>query len=153
MKVYKLGRKKANRDQLVKNLVSSLLMYERIITTKSKARLTQKNTEHIIANILKLDDVNGLKYALRVLGQKSKPAKKLIEVIKGQYKNSHGGYTRIINIGNRKGDNADMVILELTKKITDNQKSDDKSATAEKTTEKSIKKTDVVKDQNHEKNS
>lgn len=116
MKSYKLGRKKDNRDHLVKNLTTSLLAYERIVTTLQKAKLTQRNAERIISTILKKDDLNGFKYALSELGQK-KVAKKLIEVIKKQYANSGGGYTRILKIGNRKGDNAKMVILELTKKI------------------------------------
>jgi|GEM_PF-1844463 len=116
MKQYKLGRKKSNREHLAKNLMTSLLAYERVVTTLAKAKLVQSKVERIISTILRTDDLNGYKYALQELGQ-IKVAKKLIEVTKKQYKDTIGGYTRIINIGNRKGDNARMVILELTKKI------------------------------------
>ncbi len=115
-KQFKLGRKKSNRQHLVKNQVTSLFAYERIITTLPKAKLTQRHAERIIANVINNDDLNGYRFAMKETGH-TKIAKKLIEVIKKQYANSKGGYTRILNIGNRKGDNARMVILELTKKI------------------------------------
>jgi len=153
MKTYKLGRKKANRDQLVSNLTASLLMYERIVTTKPKARLTQRNVEHIISHILKLSDTDGLRYGLQVLGQKTKAAKKLVEVIKGQYKSSHGGYTRIINIGNRKGDNAEMVILELTRKMDLPDKTVPKTEKPETVTKANKKVTKKTNDADNEKNS
>ncbi len=133
MRQTKLGRKKSNRDLLVKNLASSLVVYERITTTEAKAKLVQGYVERIITNAKKLDNVNAIRMAIKSLGQK-KPALKVVEVLKDTYKDTQSGYTRIIKVGPRKGDAAPMAIIELTKKT------DDFKAASEKKEKKSTDK-------------
>lgn len=111
----KLGRKKGNRELLVKNLATSLLLYERITTTTAKAKMLQSYVERLISKSIKLDKVNGLRFAIAGLGNKI-AAKKLIEVVKINNKNRKSGFTRIINVDPRKGDSANMAIIELTEK-------------------------------------
>ena len=115
MKQKKLGRKKGHRNQLIKNLAVSLIIYERITTTAAKAKAVKGYVEHIISSAQKADDVNGLRMAIAALGQK-KPAQKVIEVYKKTYKGQSGGYLRIIKLGERRGDNAPIVIIEFTRK-------------------------------------
>jgi len=115
MRHTKLGRKKDNRTQLVKNLAASLIVYERITTTSAKAKLVQGYVERIISQAKKMDKLNSYKMALQKLGKK-KPAQKVIDIIISNFKDTQSGFTRIINIGPRKGDAAPMVIIELTKK-------------------------------------
>ena len=137
----KLGRKKGHRNQLIKNLAGSRIIYERITTTAAKAKAVKGYVEHIIASAQKADDVNGLRMAIAALGQK-KPAQKVVEVFKKLYgtprsdtsgtrdipsevppttgrrrdKGQSGGYLRIIKLGERRGDNAPIVIIEFTRK-------------------------------------
>lgn len=115
MRLRKISRKKGNRELLVKNLTTSLIIYERITTTHAKAKLAQVYIEKIISRIKKLDNVAGLRLAMEKLGNMNS-AKKLIEVLKHNFKNKTSGFTRIVRVGPRKGDAADMVIIELTVK-------------------------------------
>ncbi len=137
MKSYKISRKKNNRQLLAKNLIASIVVYEKIVTTHAKAKMVQPKLERIISNVRKMDIVNATRYALAETGQKN-AAKKLVEVLKNRFINDNGGYTRIVKIGNRKGDNAEIVIIELTKK-TEVKKPEEKK-TAES---KQVKKVDA----------
>ena len=75
MKTLKLGRKKAHRTSLVRNLAVSLILHERITTTQSKAKLVQRYVERIINRVKKENDLNGYRVALSMLGGAQKPAK------------------------------------------------------------------------------
>lgn len=119
MKTFKLGRKKAHRTLLIRNLATSLVVHERIVTTASKAKFVQSYIERIISRTKKENDLNGYKTALTMLGGAEKPAKKVIEILKKNFANTQSGFTRIIKTVNRKGDNAPMAIIELTKKTED----------------------------------
>lgn len=146
MKQFKLGRKKSNRTLLARNLAASLVVHERITTTQAKAKFIQGYVERLITRVKKADNVNGLRIALEMLGGQ-KPAHKVTEVLKKNYKDLGSGYTRIIKIGNRKGDNAKMVIIELTKKT-------DVPVTPKKSKVDEAKKDDVtIKNQDGKKNS
>lgn len=115
MKQFKLGRKKSNRTLLIRNLAASLVVHERITTTQAKAKFVQSYVERLITRVKKADNVNGLRIAIEMLGGQ-KPAHKVTEVLKNNYKDTASGYTRIVKVANRKGDNAKMAIIELTKK-------------------------------------
>jgi len=119
MKTLKLGRKKAHRTSLVRNLAVSLILHERITTTQSKAKLVQGYVERIINRVKKESDLNGYRVALSMLGGAQKPAKKVVEVMKKNFSATRSGFTRIIKTINRQGDNAPMVIIELTQKTED----------------------------------
>ena len=113
MKRFKLSRPKDHRTSLVKNLVTSLIVYERVQTTPAKAKLAQRYIEKLLQRIKNLDAVNGYRLALASLHDQ-KAALKMVEVVKDRFAVTRGGATRIIKIGPRKGDNAPVVILELT---------------------------------------
>lgn len=119
MKTLKLGRKKAHRTSLVRNLAVSLILHERITTTQSKAKLVQRYVERIINRVKKENDLNGYRVALSMLGGAQKPAKKVVEVMKKNFSATRSGFTRIIKTIDRQGDNAPMVIIELTQKTED----------------------------------
>lgn len=133
MKSFKISRPKDHRDLLVKNQATSLVIYERIITTLAKAKLTQRYLERLIQLVKKNDTVNGLRLANRSLMAKE-ASKKMIEVIKERFARTDGGYTRIIKMGPRRGDNAEMVVLELTIK-TEAPKKTEKTKGAETKTQ------------------
>ena len=119
MKTLKLGRKKAHRASLVRNLAVSLILHERITTTQSKAKLVRGYVERIINRVKKENDLNGYRVALSMLGGAQKPAKKVVEVMKKNFSATRSGFTRIIRTIDRQGDNAPMVIIELTQKTED----------------------------------
>ena len=113
MKRFKLSRPKDHRQSLVKNLATSLIVYERIQTTEAKAKSAQRYTEKLLQRVKNLDEVNGYRLALGSLHDQ-KAARKMIEVLKDRFAKTKGGATRIIKIGLRKGDKAPVVILEMT---------------------------------------
>ncbi len=113
MKSFKLSRPKDHRTGLVKNLATSLIVYERIITTLPKAKLVQSYTERLINRVKKTDAVNGYRLALAML-QTEKAAQKMLDIIKSRFASTDGGFTRIIKLSPRHGDNALRTIIELT---------------------------------------
>jgi large subunit ribosomal protein L17 len=111
-----LGRDAGHRKALFRNLVRELYLHGRIITTEAKARAIRADAEKLITKAK-----NGMEGAARVhasrqlvayLNDKS-VAKKVIDEIAPRYATRNGGYTRIIKIGKRQGDAADMAIIEL----------------------------------------
>jgi len=106
-----LGRKKAPREALLKNLVSSVLIYEKVKTTKAKAKAVKPLVEKAIT-VAKKGDLTARRNLISSLPQKM-AVKKSMEVLGDRYKERQGGYTRIINLGTRQGDGADIVQIEL----------------------------------------
>jgi len=100
----KLGRDKNQRKALLTNLIKSLLFYEEIVTTEAKAKETARWTEKIIT-LAKVDSVHRRRSVFKVIHDKE-VIKKLFDVVAPRYENRPGGYTRIIKIGYRQGDNA-----------------------------------------------
>ena len=122
MKPVKLSRQASGRNLVVRNLATSLVLYERIQTTPAKARAAQMHTERLItlAKKWKLATDPGVKLALRrqmISRTADKLAvKKLTEVLADLFEKREGGYTRKIKIGRRLGDAAEQVILSLTER-------------------------------------
>ena len=108
----RLSGPKSLRRAQVKSLIRALLIYERIKTTTRKAKLAASEVEKLISRGKK-GDLASRRIAYSMLGD-HKLVKKLFEDIAGRFKEIPGGYTRIINLGSRKGDGADLSILELT---------------------------------------
>ncbi|MDC7228139.1 MAG: 50S ribosomal protein L17 [Spirochaetales bacterium] len=107
----KLSRKTSHRRAMTRNMVTSLFRYERITTTKAKALEVRKTAEKMITRA-KVDSVHNR----RVVNKDIKDAEvlnKLFTEIGPVNANRPGGYTRILKTGLRKGDAAEMVILEL----------------------------------------
>lgn len=109
-----LSRTSAERKALKRNMVTSLFRYERIETTKAKAKEVQRLAEKMITRA-KVDNVHNRRLTSAILFDEA-VVNKLFTEIAPLYADVHGGYTRIIKTSNRLGDAAEMVILELTKK-------------------------------------
>lgn len=106
-----LDRKKASREALLKNLAASLIMNEKIKTTQAKAKALRSVVERLIT-IGKENNLTTFRRLLAYLPLK-KIVKKILNELGPKYKERKGGYTRIIKIGRRRGDGAEMVQIEL----------------------------------------
>ncbi|MFH0840518.1 MAG: 50S ribosomal protein L17 [bacterium] len=106
-----LDRKKGPREMMLRNMASSLLMYEKIKTTEAKAKALQPIVEKLITKS-KAGDLTARRALLSKLPQPL-AVKKAMEVLGERYKDRDGGYTRITKLGQRQGDGAKMVQIEL----------------------------------------
>lgn len=106
-----LSRTTAHRRAMSRNMVTSLFRFERITTTSSKAKEIRKYAEKLITRS-KEDSVHNRRVAAKFI-QDEKILNKLFTEIGPRMKERNGGYTRILKIGFRQGDAADVVILEL----------------------------------------
>jgi large subunit ribosomal protein L17 len=111
---YKLNRDSEARLALMKTLVYSLIEHEAIVTTKIKAKAVTPIFEKMITRA-KVDSIQNRRM-IQAYIQEGKLVKKLFTMIAPLYKDVKGGYTKLTLIGNRRGDNAPMVRLSLTKK-------------------------------------
>ena len=109
-----LSRNNAERKALKRNMVTSLFRFERIETTKAKAKEVQRLAEKMITRA-KVDNVHNRRLTSAILFDEA-VVNKLFTEIAPLYADVNGGYTRIIKTQNRLGDAAEMAILELTKK-------------------------------------
>jgi len=106
-----LSRTTAHRRAMSRNMVTSLFRYERITTTKAKALEVRKAAEKLITRG-KVDTVHNRRQAARYIQDETILAK-LFTDIGPRMKDRTGGYTRVVKLGFRQGDAADVVILEL----------------------------------------
>jgi large subunit ribosomal protein L17 len=115
---YKLGRKKDQRTALRRNLVKQLFEHERIKTTRTKAEAVRNQAERLIT-LAKLGNKAGdaqMVHARRLAAARlddPTAVKKLFDDIAPRFETRPGGYTRIIKMGLRRGDAAEVVLLEL----------------------------------------
>ncbi|HWQ45376.1 MAG TPA: 50S ribosomal protein L17 [Longilinea sp.] len=115
---YRLDRGMDERDDLRRTLMGQLFTHERIKTTRTKAMAIRSEAEKLITlarNSGKgsdADKVNARRHAASVLAN-ADVVKKLFDDIAPRYATRNGGYTRILKLGPRLGDNADMVLIEL----------------------------------------
>lgn len=139
-----LSRTTAHRRAMSRNMVTSLFRYERITTTKSKALEVRKSAEKLITRA-KEDSVHNRREAAKFI-QDEKILNKLFTEIGPRMKERNGGYTRVLKLGYRQGDAADVVILELVDYKLDADKSEKteekpaKKAAAKSTTKKTASK-------------
>ena len=115
-----LSRKSSQRKALMRSMVTSLLRYERIETTKAKALEVRKMAEKLITRG-KTDSVHNRRVAARYIYDET-VVNKLFKEIGPLFAERNGGYTRILKTGNRLGDAAEMVILELVEKTKKEEK-------------------------------
>lgn len=111
VKGKKLRRNTAHRQALLRNLVTSLLERERVMTTLAKAKGARPLAEKMIT-LAKKDTLHTRRLALRFIFKKN-IVKKLFEEIGPRFSERPGGYTRIVKIGPRSGDGAEMAMIEL----------------------------------------
>src|SRR6056297_1952248 len=107
----RLGRKSSHRKSLHRNMTTSLFRYERIKTTKAKALAIRRTAEKMITRA-KMDSVHNRRIMNKDIKDKEILAKLFTE-IGPRYKERPGGYTRVLKLGHRQGDAAEMVLLEL----------------------------------------
>jgi large subunit ribosomal protein L17 len=107
----KLGRDSAHRKALFRSLVTALIANGKIETTEIKAKEARSLAEKTIT-IAKKGDLHSRRLAAEVI-MDPVVLQKLFDEVAGRYTERHGGYTRILKIGQRRGDAAPMVILEL----------------------------------------
>lgn len=107
----RLGRTTSHRIAMFRNMVTSLLSNERIITTDAKAKEIRSVAEKMIT-LGKRGDLHAQRQAAAYIREKS-VVTKLFSTIAPRYKDRPGGYTRIIKLGQRLGDAASMSVIEL----------------------------------------
>jgi len=110
-KKIKLGRKKAHRSSLLANLACSLIEHKRINTTVTKAKVLKRFIEPLITKT-KDDSTHNRRIVFRYLRNKI-AVSELFRSISNKIGDRPGGYTRIIKLGNRLGDNANMAMIEF----------------------------------------
>jgi len=109
----KLGRETAHRKAMLRNLVTDLLREGRITTTEMRAKEARRIAEKMIT-LGKRGDLHARRQALAYIYDED-VVKKLFDEIAPDYESRQGGYTRILKLGPRRGDNAEEVYLELVK--------------------------------------
>lgn len=107
----KLGRESAHRNLMLRNLVTSLLKSGRIETTEQKAKETRRLAEKMIT-FAKRGDLHARRQVMSFVTEET-VVKNLFDEIAPKYQERNGGYTRIMKLGPRRGDSAEMVIIEL----------------------------------------
>lgn len=106
-----LSRTHSHRRALLRNMVTSLFRFERITTTKAKAKAARSKAEKLITRA-KVDSVHNRRQVARYIYDE-RVLNKLFTDIAPRMKDRPGGYTRILKLGFRQGDAADVAILEL----------------------------------------
>ena len=133
MAYAKVGRNSAHRKAMFRDLVTDLIIHERIETTEAKAKEVRSIVDKMIT-LGKRGDLHARRQAAAYVRkhrsqttkegekanhQKVDAVKKLFDVLGPRYQERSGGYTRILKLGPRRGDAAPMVILELVDRDTD----------------------------------
>jgi large subunit ribosomal protein L17 len=110
-KINNLGRKKAHRDALLANLACNLIEHKRIVTTLAKAKALRIYVEPLITKSKK-NETHQRRVVFAYLKDKE-AVKELFDVISLKIAGRPGGYTRIIKLGTRPGDNAETALIEF----------------------------------------
>ena len=111
-RVRKFGRTKNQKRALLSSLALNLIVREKIKTTEPKAKELRPFIEKLVTRA-KNDTVANRRLIVSKLSNRDKEAKKLFEVIAPKYADQKGGYTRILKLGARKSDGANMAIIEF----------------------------------------
>jgi large subunit ribosomal protein L17 len=126
----KLNRMPAHRKALIRNMMTVLFKHERIVTTRAKAVEVRRFAEKEITRA-KEDSVHNRRMVARKIADEAILAK-LFTDIAPRFKERAGGYTRILRVGERKHDAADMVVLELVDRKDDGKKAEREKRKAER---------------------
>lgn len=108
---FKLGRNTSHRRAMLRNLVTSIIMMDRVETTITKCKASKPLVEKMIT-LGKRGDVHARRQAASYL-MTAESVDRLFAVVAPRYSSRNGGYSRVIRIGPRKGDAAEMALLEL----------------------------------------
>ena len=135
----KLGRSRPAREALFSTLIKSMIVSGKMVTTMAKAKAIQGDLEHMIT-LAKKGDLSSRRHALSFLDNQKKATDLLFQQIGPFFKSRTSGFTRIISLPARKGDNSKMARIEWTEKVTISEKVKAKKEKVEKETKKEIKK-------------
>lgn len=133
----KLGTDFSHTKAMKKSLVNALFLNDRIKTVESRAKEIRPNVDKIIT-WAKKGDLHSRRLAIAALGDKELVREIFEKVEQGMFADRQGGYTRIMKLGNRKGDNAPMVIMELVTEPV--KKKEEPKPAAKKATKKAAPK-------------
>ena len=111
IKNKKLNKTSSHRKAMLMNMSNALIKHEQITTTLAKAKELRRYVEKIVS-LGKKGDLFSKRKTISLL-QDQKMSKKVFEVLADRYKDRAGGYTRIIKLGNRFGDNAPTAVIEF----------------------------------------
>ena len=119
---YKLGRNTSHRRALLRNLVTSIVLEDRVHTTITKAKAVRPHVEKLIT-LGKKGDVHARRQALSFL-QTREAVTRLFDTVAPRYGDRNGGYLRIVRTGFQKGDGAEKAFIELlgAEKILDEKR-------------------------------
>jgi len=135
----KLNMMPAHRKAVIRNMITVLFKHERITTTRAKAKEVQRFAEKEITRA-KVDSVHNRRMVGRKIADEAVLAK-LFTDIAPRFKERNGGYTRVIHMGERKLDAAEMVVLELVdRKVDDKKKAERDKRKAQKVEKKAKEK-------------
>jgi len=143
----KLNRTGSHRNAMFRNMVTSLLKYDRIRTTDAKAKELRRWADHLVT-LAKRGDLHARRQALSIVREKQ-VVYKLFDEAAERFGNTSGGYTRIVKLGRRPGDAAAMSMIELIGMVSTSKKDKKKKqkaseTIAEKETDAATKKTEEV---------
>ena len=110
----KLGKTSSQRKALIRSQVTALIYHGKIVTTEARAKTARRDVEKLIT-LAKNGSLVSRRNALAFLMNDTAAVKKLFDELAPRYKDRNGGYTRILKLDERKGDDALVVILELVK--------------------------------------
>ncbi len=144
----KLSRTKNQRTALFRSLANSLILHEKIVTTSAKAKAVKPMVEKLVTRA-KVDNIHNRRLLIKDLASEN-ATRKMLEVIGPKFKERPGGYTKIVKIGNRSGDQAPMVALMFVENLGVAIAPKIKET---KATEKKVEKNIVAKKENKEKKS
>ena len=133
-KGLKLGTDASHTKAMKKSLAKALFENDRIKTTETRAKALRSFAEPIIT-WAKKGDLHSRRLAIAKLGDKQLVAELFDKAAQGMWADRQGGYTRIMKLGTRKGDNASMVIMEL---VTEPVKKAEKKAETVKAAPKKV---------------
>ena len=126
MKKVKLSAKIDHRKSLIKNLVTSLILYEKITTSLAKAKAIKPIVEKLV-NTAKKGDLNSKRQLFAFLSDKN-AALKILEEISKRYQNRSGGYVQIFRLKPRMGDSSQQALIRfIPTKITNQEAKEDKN--------------------------
>ncbi len=114
-KVNNLGRKKAHRDALMSNLASQLIVHKRIVTTLAKAKALRTYVEPLITKTKKIASKEQIMHQHRIVFsylENKIAVKELFTIVAPKIASRPGGYTRILKLGIRPGDNAEKALID-----------------------------------------
>ena len=112
VKSKRLNRNASHLDAMLRNLATSVVLYERVKTTEAKAKMVKPIVEQLITAAKKGSSMNAYRRLNAYFSDKN-ASKKLMEELLDRYKDRSSGYLRLTHLGFRAGDSAPMVQIEL----------------------------------------